>query len=55
MFDDAEMISIYYGADASEEEAEELAATLEEKHIRTVKWKSTYGGQPIYYYIISVE
>ena len=31
MTEDAEVISIYYGADASEEKAEELASTLEEK------------------------
>ena len=32
MTEDAEVISIYYGADASEEKAEELASTLEEKY-----------------------
>lgn len=54
IFDDAEIISIYYGADASEEKAEELAATLEEKY-PDCEVEINYGGQPIYYYIISVE
>ena len=50
----ADMISIYYGEDASPEEAEELAA-----HIRTVRPEAEVevyqGGQPLYYYIISAE
>lgn len=54
IFDDAEIISIYYGADASEEKAEELAAALEEKY-PDCEVEINYGGQPIYYYIISVE
>ena len=54
MTDDAEVISVYYGADASEEKAEELAATLEEKY-PDCEVEVNYGGQPIYYYIISVE
>ena len=54
MTDDAEVISIYYGADASEEKAEELASTLEEKY-PDCEVEVNNGGQPIYYYIISVE
>ena len=54
MTDDAEVISIYYGADASEEKAEELASTLEEKY-PDCEIEVNNGGQPIYYYIISVE
>ena len=54
MTDDAEVISIYYGADASEEKAEALAATLEEKY-PDCEVEVNNGGQPIYYYIISVE
>lgn len=52
--DDAEIISIYYGTDASEEAAEALAASLEEKY-PDCEVEVNYGGQPIYYYIISVE
>ena len=54
MTEDAEVISIYYGADASEEKAEELASTLEEKY-PDCEIEVNNGGQPIYYYIISVE
>ena len=54
MTDDAEVISIYYGADASEEKAKALAATLEEKY-PDCEVEVNNGGQPIYYYIISVE
>ena len=54
MTDDAEVISIYYGCDASEEKAEALAAVLEEKY-PDCEVEVNNGGQPIYYYIISVE
>ena len=54
MTDDAEVISIYYGSDASEEKAEALAAALEEKY-PDCEVEVNNGGQPIYYYIISVE
>ncbi len=52
--DDAEVISIYYGADIPEEEAEELAAYLEETY-PDCEIELSLGGQPIYYYVISVE
>lgn len=54
MTDDAEVISIYYGADTSEEKAESLAASVEEKY-PDCEVELSRGGQPIYYYIISVE
>lgn len=54
MTDDAEVISIYYGSEASEEKAEALAAALEEKY-PDCEVEVNNGGQPIYYYIISVE
>ena len=54
MTDDAEVISIYYGCDTSEEKAEALAAVLEEKY-PDCEVEVNNGGQPIYYYIISVE
>lgn len=54
MADDAEIISIYYGADAEESAAEALAAALEEKY-PDCEVEVNHGGQPIYYYIISVE
>ena len=54
MDDDSELISIYYGADISEEDAEELAAAVEEKY-PDVDVELQNGGQPIYYYVLSVE
>lgn len=54
MTDEAEVISIYYGTDASEEQAQELASVLEEKY-PDCEIEVNNGGQPIYYYIISVE
>ena len=48
------LISIYYGADMKEEDAEALAEKLEEKYsLCDVEIHS--GGQPIYYYVVSVE
>ena len=52
--EDSEIISIYYGADIEEEEAEELAAEIEEAY-PDCDVELNRGGQPIYYYIISVE
>ena len=54
MSDDAEVISIYYGADTSEEAAEALGSALEEAY-PDCEVEINRGGQPIYYYIISVE
>ena len=52
--DDAEVISIYYGADTSEKAAEALGSALEEAY-PDCEVEINRGGQPIYYYIISVE
>lgn len=54
MSDDAEIISIYYGADVSEKDADTLAAALEEAY-PDCEVEVNMGGQPIYYYVISVE
>lgn len=54
MSDDAEVISIYYGADTSEKAAEALGSALEETY-PDCEVEINRGGQPIYYYIISVE
>lgn len=54
MTEDAELISIYYGSEMTEEQAEAFAAILEEKYpVCDIELHS--GGQPIYYYILSVE
>ncbi len=52
--DESEVISIYYGADTDEAEAEELAASMEEAY-PDCDVELNAGGQPIYYYVISVE
>lgn len=52
--DDSELISIYYGEDISEEDARALTDELEELY-PDCDVELQYGGQPIYYYIISVE
>ena len=54
MDEDMELVSIYYGQDTPEEEAEELKARVEEKY-PSCDVELQYGGQPIYYYIVSVE
>lgn len=52
--DDSEIISIYYGADVDEEAANELSEKIESLY-PDVEVDLNCGGQPIYYYIISVE
>lgn len=52
--DDTELISIYYGSDISEEDAEELREEVEKKYVNC-DIELQFGGQPIYYYIVSAE
>ncbi|MBP3233787.1 MAG: DAK2 domain-containing protein [Eubacterium sp.] len=52
--EDSELISIYYGEDVTEEEAGALVDTISEKY-PDYEIDLKYGGQPIYYYILSVE
>ncbi|MBR2133675.1 MAG: DAK2 domain-containing protein [Eubacterium sp.] len=49
------LITIFYGADASEEQAAQVEAALSEKYGSDVEISTVNGGQPIYYFIISVE
>lgn len=51
---DSAIVSIYYGTDATEAAAEEIGAVIEEKY-PDVEVEINAGGQPIYYYVISVE
>lgn len=51
---DSELISLYYGADVTEEQANALAARVEER-FPDVDVETNFGGQPIYYYMVSVE
>ena len=52
--DSDELISIYYGEDISEEDATALSEEIEAKY-PDLDVELQYGGQPIYYYIVSVE
>lgn len=52
--DDSELISLYYGQDVLAEDAEKFAAAVEELY-PDVDIDLHSGGQPIYYYVISVE
>lgn len=52
--EESELISIYYGADVKEEDAQEFADYVEETY-GDCDVEFNYGGQPIYYYILSVE
>lgn len=52
--EDTEIISIYYGADVTEEDAEQLCERLE-KLYPDFDVEINQGGQPIYYYVVSVE
>ncbi len=52
--EDSELISIYYGSDVSKEDAEAFKAQVEES-CPDCDVELQYGGQPIYYYVMSVE
>ncbi len=52
--EEVELISIYYGQDVSEEEASKLADEVRSK-FSGCDVELQYGGQPIYYYLLSAE
>ncbi|MBQ2745811.1 MAG: DAK2 domain-containing protein [Lachnospiraceae bacterium] len=52
--DMSELVSVYYGADVTEEDAEAVVAEIEELY-PDVDVEVNYGGQPIYYYLVSIE
>lgn len=52
--EESELISIYYGADVSEEDAEGLLSKIQEE-FPDCEAELNNGGQPIYYYLLSVE
>jgi uncharacterized protein len=52
--EDSAIITLFYGEDVKEEEANEFKNILEEKY-EDIDVELYYGGQPIYYYLISVE
>ena len=52
--EDTELISLYYGEDVQEEEAERFAEEIAELY-PDADVDMQCGGQPIYYYVMSVE
>ena len=52
--EDASLLTLYYGSDISEEEAEALREKLEETY-GDLEIELYRGGQPLYYYLISLE
>ena len=52
--EDSELITVYYGADTAEEDARKITDALEEKY-DYCDVEMHCGGQPLYFYLISVE
>ena len=52
---DTSMVTVYYGEDISEAQAEEIRKVIESKLPSTIEVATVYGGQPVYYFIISAE
>lgn len=52
--EDSAIITLFYGEDIKEDKAEALRESLEEK-FEDIDIELYYGGQPIYYYLVSVE
>lgn len=54
MSEDKEVVTLYYGSDVKEEDAEAFAKKVQETH-PDIEVILHYGGQPLYYYVLSVE
>lgn len=52
--EDHELVSVYYGEDVTEEMANQLAEEIEDSY-EDCEVEVHYGGQPLYYYIVSAE
>ena len=52
--EESELISLYFGQEVSEEEAERFSAEIEELY-PDADVDTHFGGQPIYYYVLAVE
>jgi hypothetical protein len=48
------IVSLFYGADTSQEDAQALCDRMQQKH-SNAEFVVQYGGQPLYYYYIAVE
>ena len=51
---DSELVTLYYGKDTTEDEASLIASSIKKNH-PDVDVEVHYGGQPVYYYFVSVE
>jgi hypothetical protein len=54
MDEESELVSLYYGMGTTEDEANLIADTVRRKH-PDIDVEVHYGGQPVYYYYLSVE
>ena len=52
--DESAVVSIYFGSDVTEDDANKLAAEIQELY-PDVEVMAFNGGQPYYYYVFSVE
>ncbi|MCI5997793.1 MAG: DAK2 domain-containing protein [Parvimonas sp.] len=52
--DETSIVSVYYGEDVTKEDAEKLVEKVSENY-DDVEIELVYGGQPVYYYLISAE
>ena len=52
--DESELITLYYGKDVMEQDADMMAEAVR-KHFPDIEVELQNGGQPVYYYIVSVE
>lgn len=52
---DSSFVTVYYGSGVTDEKASEVEAAIREKLPDTVELTLIDGGQPVYYFIISVE
>lgn len=52
---DSQFVTVIYGADVTEEQAAVIEEQIQQKYGSKVEITTINGGQPIYYYIISVE
>lgn len=52
---DSQFVTVIYGADVTEEQATEIEEKIQEKYGSKVEITFINGGQPVYYFIISVE
>ena len=52
---DSQFVTVIYGADVTEEQAMAIESQIQEKYGDKTEITVINGGQPVYYYIISVE